>query len=192
MDRILRSALSFMKEKRQPFTFLMPANPKIYRPYSFVYIYDRKIYLPKETAPEEYIPERQFPKELAGHTFLTEKELQDLAEFATAYLSKNYDLFMKRDMSYYRVMEKELKTQNGSIFRLFGKDGGLEGYFLYTEEEGRGEIQEALFPARRKCGKETTGNHGPRCGCGGYVFIAADKDEGYFVDGKDRRCDFTP
>lgn len=151
MDRILRSALSFMKEKRQPFTFLMPANPKIYRPYSFVYIYDRKIYLPKETAPEEYIPERQFPKELAGHTFLTEKELQDLAEFATAYLSRNYDLFMKRDMSYYRVMEKELKTQNGSIFRLFGKDGGLEGYFLYTEEEGRGEIQEALFPARRKC-----------------------------------------
>ena len=66
--------------------------------------------------------------------------MQDLAEFATAYLSKNYDLFMKRDMSYYRVMEKELKTQNGSIFRLFGKDGGLEGYFLYTEEEGRGEI----------------------------------------------------
>lgn len=150
MDRILRSALSFMKEKRQPFTFLMPANPKIYRPYSFTYIYDKEIYLPKENVQEEYVAERQFLKELALPSYLTEKELQALSEFASAYLSKNYDLFMKRDMSYYQVMEKELKAQNGNIYRLWGKDGALEGYFFYTEEEGRGEIQEAVLSTGKK------------------------------------------
>ncbi|NBI91734.1 GNAT family N-acetyltransferase [Lachnospiraceae bacterium] len=162
MDRILRLALTSMKEKRQPFTFLMPANPRIYRPYSFTYIYDREIYLPKEQFPEETVSGRQFPKELAGRPYLTEKELQELAKFASAYLEKNYDLFIKRDMSYYRVMERELEAQNGRIYRLFGKDGALEGYFFYTEEEGRGEIQEAVFLAGKKnCPVCTSGRRQP-------------------------------
>lgn len=162
MDRILRSALSFMKEKRRPFTFLMPANPRIYRPYSFTYIYDREIYLPKEQFQDETAFERKFPKELAARSYLTEKELEQLAGFASACLAKNYDLFIKRDIAYYQVMERELEAQNGRICRLLGKEGDLEGYFFYTEEEGRGEVQEALLPPGKKnCPVCTSGRKQP-------------------------------
>ena len=42
MDRILKAALSFIRKKEQPFAFLMPANPNIYLPYQFTYIYDKE------------------------------------------------------------------------------------------------------------------------------------------------------
>lgn len=140
MDMLLRKALAFLREKEQPFTFLMPADPEIYRPYQFSYIYDKKIYLVKENAGKNIVlPEQTKPY-----------DLYSLAEYASSYLMKNYDVFIRRDGAYYYGMEKELKAQNGGISLLWGEDGAIEGYFLYTEEEGKGEIQEAVFSGNKE------------------------------------------
>lgn len=135
MDMLLREALSFIREKGQPFAFLMPANPEIYRPYQFAYIYDKEIYLLKG--------------DLGKENPLAKADSAALAKYASSYLEKNYDVFIKRDAAYYRAMERELAAQNGRIYPIYGEDSMIEGYFFYTKEEGRGEIQEAILSDRR-------------------------------------------
>ena len=39
MDRLLRRALKLLYDKKEPFTYLMPADEKIYLPYDFCGIY---------------------------------------------------------------------------------------------------------------------------------------------------------
>lgn len=133
MDRLLKKALAFARAKGQPFVFLMPADPQIYTPYQFSYIYDRRIYRLKEDQTE---------KSFLGIHPLEETEIHALAERASSFLEKHYDVFIRRDGSYYRGMERELWVQNGGISLI----GDGEGYFFYTEEEGKGEILEAVLP----------------------------------------------
>lgn len=132
MDRLLKAALKHMYGNGRPFTFLMPANPEIYEPYQFRYIYDREIYELREAVRLEEA--------------IKEEEMQEAADYAFRWLSAETDVFIKRDLEYYRVMRKELQAQNGGIYPL-RKQGGVNGIFLYTEEAGRGEIQEAVNSA---------------------------------------------
>lgn len=137
MDRLLRAALNDMYENKMPFAFLMPANAAIYEPYQFTYIYDRQEYALREGEGEPV-------------DFMDEKEIPGLMAFATDWLSRHCDVFIRRDEEYYKVLLKELKAQNGGICLLHtaeeGSDGKSEigGYFLYAKEEEKGEIQEAV------------------------------------------------
>ena len=133
MDRLLREALAFVRAKGQPFAFLMPADPRIYMPYQFSYIYDRRIYRLKNNMAE---------RSSLGLRLLKETEIRALADRASFFLEKHYDVFIRRDRAYYRGMEKELGVQNGGISLI----GDAEGYFFYTEEESGGEILEAVLP----------------------------------------------
>ena len=129
MDRILKTALRDMYGKRQPFTFLMPADPAIYRPYQFGYIYVKEEYDRNKTAVKQPAGAEWFPR---------------LAEFVQDFLEKHYDVFIRRDEAYYQVMEKELQAQDGGICTVT-EEGRLRGCFLYTQENGKEEIQEAVF-----------------------------------------------
>lgn len=137
MDRLLKEALAFVRAKGQPFAFLMPADQRIYTPYQFSYIYDREIYRLKE--------EKAGKSSLGIHSF-TEEEFHALAVCASSFLEKHYDVFIQRDSLYYRGMERELEVQNGGICLISGKGKDAEGYFFYAEEEGKGEILEAVLP----------------------------------------------
>ena len=147
MDRLLKTALQDMYEKAQPFTFLMPANPRIYRPYQFSYIYDRMEY--KIGNGNENGNEKTCLRQVMKTA--KEADMLPLAEFAQDYLKRQYDVFIRREESYYRTMEKELRAQNGGIFLLEEK-GKIKGYVLYTEEE-KGEIQEAVFDGNSSGGR---------------------------------------
>lgn len=129
MDRLLKTALRDMYGKRQPFTFLMPADPAIYRPYQFDYIYVKKEYARSKTAAKQPAGAEWFPR---------------LAEFVQDYLERHYDVFIRRDEAYYRIMEKELRAQDGGICPVV-ENGRIKGCFLYTQEDGREELQEAVF-----------------------------------------------
>lgn len=91
MDRLLREALLDMYGKGQPFTFLMPADPAIYRPYQFAYIYRRPEYrlaeewagrLGRDVRPEPG-RERASTEERAGQEkgFVREEESGQEKEF---------------------------------------------------------------------------------------------------------------
>lgn len=138
MNRLLRTAISDMYEKKQPFAFLMPANPAIYQPYQFTYIYDRQEFVLHEDANEIV-------------DFISEKECAKVAAFATDWLLQHYDVFMQRDEDYYKVLIKELQAQNGGICFLRNSYEGsteteqMNGYFLCAKEAGKIEIQEAIY-----------------------------------------------
>ena len=135
MDRLLKEALQDMYGKGHPFTFLMPADPEIYYPYQFAYIYSRA--------------ERCMPRRLPGGFRLcgslgSGTDLRHLADFARNCLERDYDMFIRRDEAYFGLMEKELKAQRGGIYLKEGTNG-IEGYYLYTQEGEKREVQEAVF-----------------------------------------------
>ena len=139
MDRLLKEALRDMYGKAQPFTFLMPADCAIYRPYQFTYIYRRAEY----TLGNGPVTGRGKTCTMGGMKKMGKEDLPFLAEFAQAYMERHYDVFIRRDIPYFTRMEKELQAQEGGIF-LAGEKDGIKGYLLYAEEE-QGEIQEAVW-----------------------------------------------
>ncbi len=150
MGELLRAALNDLFHKNEPFTFLMPASPKIYTPYQFVYIYDRDNYkIENFTQKEPELRAASLPAEtdLWDITKLKEEEITKLKRYTENYLNKNYDVFINRNHSYYQTMIKELEVQNGAVYLIHNREKKEEiaGYFLYTEEEGKSGIQEAVY-----------------------------------------------
>lgn len=127
MDRLLKTALTELCKLSQPFTFLMPADPAIYSPYQFCYIYDR---------PEFTV---RMP---SGASPMQTEDAQVLAAFAQQELKKHYQLFLKRDEAYYLRQQKESRAQNGDIY-LWKEKEQIRGFYLYAQE-AKAWIQEAV------------------------------------------------
>lgn len=148
MSALLNHAFEHAKSLHCPFVFLMPANPAIYEPFGFSYIYSRPQYdVPEMTGKDEvYI--NQFPLgDINIHRIeetASAKELEALSDFASRTLAEQFDYYLTRTPSYYETLLSELKSQNGYIYA-FTLDGQLEGYFLYAREDNKPFIQEVLF-----------------------------------------------
>ncbi|MBQ8189170.1 MAG: GNAT family N-acetyltransferase [Lachnospiraceae bacterium] len=147
MATLLQEVFIYAKEVKAPFVFLMPADPAIYRPFGFSYIYER---------PEYEIPSGLSMSEVYINSFIdsglsmnfidsTQDEylLCKLSAFASKTLKKQYDYYILHTPNYFRTLLLELKSQNGGIFYLT-KDRDIVGYFLYAAE-GKPFIQEMLL-----------------------------------------------
>ena len=66
-----------------------------------------------------------------------------LAEFANQYLREHYNIYVRRDASYYEMQLKELEAQNGDIYVLF-EQGEIKAFFLYANEGKEIFIQEVM------------------------------------------------
>ena len=134
MDRLLRASLEDLHKEAVPFAFLMPADPAIYRPYQFRYIYERPVFSIRHS--------REIPARV-----LRPGEEGELAAFATDILESRYQFFLKRDAAYYRRQQKESRAQNGDIW-VWKESGELAGFYLLAREGETEEIQEALATDR--------------------------------------------
>lgn len=148
MSTILKEAFNYAALLKCPFVFLMPADPAIYKPFGFSYVYARPQYGIPEVLKSKGVYISQF-SDACIHVERIEKEasyqmLSALSDFATEALSARYDYYLTRTPAYYGTLLLELYSQNGCIYTFFLHDR-LEGYFLYTEEEKRPFIQELLF-----------------------------------------------
>lgn len=151
MSTLLNKSFDYAARLQCPFVFLMPANPAIYEPFGFSYIYSRPQYsIPSVIGQKEVyisyfstagIQIQRLEKKTSAQT------LAALADFAGKTLSVQYDYYLMRTPSYYRTLLLELYSQNGCIYT-FTLHNRLEGYFLYAEEENRPFIQELLFSDR--------------------------------------------
>lgn len=151
MSALLNKSFDYAAGLHCPFVFLMPANPAIYEPFGFSYIYSRPQYAIPELLTQKEVYISKFPVEGIRIQQL-EKEaspetLQTLADFASKTLSAQYDYYLTRTPSYYRTLLLELYAQNGCIYT-FTLHGRLEGYFLYAKEERSPFIQELLFSGK--------------------------------------------
>lgn len=151
MSTLLNKSFDYAAGLHCPFVFLMPANPAIYEPFGFSYIYSRPRYAVPELLSQKEVYISNFPvgeiciqsleKETSSETLCA------LADFASKTLSAQYDYYLTRTPSYYRTLLLELYAQNGCIYT-FTLHGRLEGYFLYAEEERSPFIQELLFSSK--------------------------------------------
>lgn len=148
MAALLAEACDYAKKQSCPFIFLMPADPAIYKPFGFSYIYARPQYTASEIMSDRQVYISRFP--IADITIrcldadASAKDLEQLSDFAGHTLEKQYDYYLTRTPSYYEILLWELKSENGCIYT-FCIDGQTEGYFTYAKEEETPFIQELLF-----------------------------------------------
>ncbi len=153
MGRLLRAALMDLHRGRQPFTFLMPADPAIYTPYQFRYIYDRPAFCVSRRERQEISGRSDAPAARGGGEdapdrkirvrAMEEGEAEQLAAFANQELERRFQLFLRRDGAYYKRQQKESRAMNGDVY-LWKEAGEIAGFYLYAKEGGVEEIQEAM------------------------------------------------
>lgn len=150
MTCLLENAFAYMLGQNVLFTFLMPADPAIYEPFGFRYIYDRVDYQCRAMNPS-FVSAKGIRVVQACR-----KDCELLAGFAMRQLTARYGFFVKRDVAYYELLIKEMDSLGGSV-RLVYVNGEFAGYYLYSEEE-KGYIQEVLFDIKYET--ELTGDGG--------------------------------
>lgn len=137
MRELLMHSFREMYEEKMPFAFLMPANPAIYEPFDFRYIYERDVWELKGSFKENINIDQLDGLYSVRNLYEKFPQLQILhllAEFANGYLKERYNIYVHRDVSYYEMQLKESKAQNGDIY-VFFENGEIKAFFLYAKEE---------------------------------------------------------
>lgn len=134
MAKLLKQAMIDMRTRGEAFTFLMPAAEAIYNPYGFRFIYKQNQgWIMGETSKNSGI----------SVAYAREEDCEEMARFANAYLEKNYQVYAKRDVHYYRRLLQEFRSENGGIL-LVRENERCIGLFGYGKEEEY-EILEPIF-----------------------------------------------
>lgn len=132
MGRLLRKAMREMYDRKEPFTFLMPAAEAIYYPYDFRYIYSRK---QGDVCGEN----NDEPVELS---FAGIDDCEKIADFANALLNQ-YQVTAYRDVDYYRTLIAQQRSESGEVVKM-QKNGKIVGVFCYAKGDAL-EILEPLY-----------------------------------------------
>jgi len=135
MDELLKQSILYMKGQGCPFTFLMPADPKIYSPYQFSYIYDRTDY----KVNRELIEKNGFLYRSAN-----ENDWEELVRFSNKEQEIKYHVYVNRNIEYYKRIQQELISQGGNIYVLYDRNK-IIGYTFTINDQKEQWIQEALI-----------------------------------------------
>ncbi len=153
MAMVMKRALTDLAKEGQPFAFLIPANPKVYESSGFVFIsteaYQGLNHQMMKEAGSLQAAEL-VSGSLAGQESLTlalPEDIPQMAFFANAHMSLEYDVFPLRDAPYYRRMLEELKSQRGG-FLLLKNQQEIMGIVSYGVDGTQKEIQEILVKPR--------------------------------------------
>lgn len=135
MRMLLNRTFADQYQERMPFTFLMPADPAIYRPFSFAYVYDQPFFcLNRRGEGLRRVPVRQ------------ESQILMAGEWLSGWLEKRYRLYALRDPAYMLRLKQETDSEQGIWELLYDRDrlagmecfwgtGKRERRFLYGEDE---------------------------------------------------------
>lgn len=132
MGQLLRKAMREMYDRKEPFTFLMPAAEAIYYPYDFRYIYSRKKGEVSGKKLSSGIQIHHVQKENCGK----------IADFANEMLN-DYQVVANRTTTYYETLLSEQQSENGDVMAAY-RDGELVGVFCYARE-GHTEVRDIIF-----------------------------------------------
>lgn len=154
MAEVMKCVLMDMAKEHQPFTFLIPENPKVYLSSGFAFVpsenygaYRRQV---AETVEEQTLQAAEVTQEQIKNTtdiYLQEAVTEDIpviTAFANNMLGQEYNIFPFRTTNYYLRMLAELKSENGALM-LLKQQEQLIGIFSYGKEGEKIEIQEILM-----------------------------------------------
>ena len=141
MRQLLTKAMQNLYDRKDAFTFLMPAAEAIYTPYDFRYVYRQPFCVLTE--------EKKVASEVSTiKTAVTWREarLMDataMAEFFQNHFAAKWNVCAVHDAEYYRTMILEQQSEFGGVC-LLEEGRQIKGMFAYAMEEGL-EIREALY-----------------------------------------------
>ena len=108
--------------RKEPFTFLMPADRAIYEPFDFRFIFDKPQNQRKTAEGAGWNAVWKTALELAEQ----DGELETIADFMEKWLSKRFQVYTVRDRAYVKNLMTELASEDGQI-GLYCEDGQLKG-----------------------------------------------------------------
>lgn len=135
MAKLLNHTMQIMRDRGEPFTFLMPAAEAIYKPFGFEFVYGQK---------RGIITGKDDKDDAIDFVMAKETDCQEIADFANEFL-KEYDVVAWRDAFYYETLLAEQASENGGIL-LAKKEQKIVGVFCFAKSDAQGiEIREPLF-----------------------------------------------
>lgn len=137
MRQLLNYALQVMTDRGELFTFLMPADEAIYRPFGFEFVYEQK---------RENVRGKKCEDSTVEVVEASTEHCQMIAHFSNQMLQE-YDVVTWRDSEYYEMLLLELASENGGIL-LAKREGKIEGVFCYAcigGEDKHFVIREPIF-----------------------------------------------
>ena len=142
MRRLLVRMMQEMWEEGMPFCFLMPADEAIYRPFHFTWIFDQ----PKWELREDPALTRQ-PLNALRDSAGYRGYLATLADWMNRWLEERYEVYAIRDEAYLRGLQKELKSENGTLEVIYEEDRmvGMTGWWGLNVQEQRLLYAEPLY-----------------------------------------------
>lgn len=162
MRRLLMQMFKDQQQAQMPFTFLMPADPAIYRPFGFVYVYDQPFWrlneagrrLRRERIEDPALEPASDPSFWQGRDQEAasaadprlQGRLEEAGKWLNRWLSERYQIFAGRDGAYMLRLWKEIVSEYGRWELLYDGERlvGMECFwgkerkerrFLYAEEK---------------------------------------------------------
>ena len=163
MRMLLNHVMQMMADRGEPFTFLMPADEAIYKPFGFEFIYEQK---------RERVSGKKCEDSTLEVVEARAEHCQMIADFSNQMLQE-YDIVTWRDSGYYETLLLELASENGGIL-LTKRDGEIEGIFCYActgKEDKHFVIKEPIFQSEQDLQHaiyHLTGRETERVLCTGY------------------------
>lgn len=164
MAQVMKVALQDMAKKHQPFTFLIPANPKVYLSSGFVFVpcerYEKEQNLLGERVKRKGLNIAIEPDMELSAASVTEQmtirkctleDIPKLTRFSNEMLQQKYDIFPYKTEVYYARMLAELEGECGGLM-LVVQGEELVGCFSYGQSNDKTEIQEILISSRNDKG----------------------------------------
>ncbi len=163
MRQLLNHVMQIMKDRGEPFTFLMPADEAIYKPFGFEFIYEQR---------RENVSGKKCEDSTLEVVEASAEHCQVIANFANKMLQE-YDVVTWRDSGYYETLLLELASEDGGIL-LAKRSEKIEGVFCYAYIGGEDKhfvIREPIFQNEQDLQHaifHLTGNEIDRVLCTGY------------------------
>lgn len=132
----LRDGMKRFYREGMPFLFLMPADPAIYEPFDFRYIYSRKV---------EDVRSWGQSDETCGLTVrpLAPEEWEAAARFMESRLAETFGCYTERTAKILMRMDAECRSEGGELVGIF-EGPVLAGCFAWWGEE-KVEIREMIL-----------------------------------------------
>lgn len=142
MAALLKYTAASMRERKEAFTYLMPAKEAIYLPFSFRYAYRQKTANITGQGWQDQTWLLQAGEEMKS--FRLQKanvaNAKEMAVFAEAVISCRAEVWAMRSEAYYARLCLELEAEEGEIF-LLKENGQIKGMYLcYKTKEDTGDI----------------------------------------------------
>lgn len=114
MRALMTEVLTDLYQEGRQFCFLMPADPAIYWPFDFTYIFDQPRWTLKSGTD---VVRRPYDLEHGSE----HHPVQELADWMNSWLHKDYEVYAFRDEAYLKTLIKELQSEHGEMNLLFNE-----------------------------------------------------------------------